>query len=177
MYIVFEDSGAGIYVKQEATCIKESTYSDALTRGKKYEIIEINHGTMQIRIRGDNDRIRWYPLYCFDLENKPVPKLMFFSVEDIDDVLKNPTDAWTEVNIRLTTEDLRWCWFGTPSALARTGDIISDADVRFHYGNKHTIISNKLSYEIIEYILKQMDAQNELLDCTLPFEWNTETNV
>jgi len=154
---------------REATCINESVYSDALTRGKRYSIVEINSDKEQVRAVGDHNRTRWFPLYCFDLENKPVPMLLFYSIEDDLQV-----DACVEVNIKLSTGALRWCWFCTPTAFQTNGDMVPDTDIRFHYGNQHTIIVTELSYEVIDYILKYMDSRNKLLDCTLPFSLNRD---
>jgi|GEM_PF-671360 len=159
-------------MSNEATCIDESIYSDALTRGHRYTIIDSDYKNSKIRIRGNNNRIRWYPLGCFDLNNEPVTKLLLFSVEDIDDELDAPLDI-AEVNIRLTTGELRWCWFVTPVGALQLDntDRIHNLNVRFQYDNQHLIIMNKLTYETIEYALRHIDSQNKLIDCTLHYAW------
>ncbi len=55
------------------TCIDIATFSNALTRGKKYEVLASDDETRKVKVRGDNGRVRWYPLYCFASAEEPLP--------------------------------------------------------------------------------------------------------
>ncbi len=40
--------------------------------------------------------------------------------------------------------------------------------MRFHFGMPHLIVAAELSQELIEAMLRYIDSQGELVDCTLP---------
>src|SRR5881392_104941 len=97
----------------QATCIRESSYNEALTRSKKYEVLSEKEGS--IRVKGDNGRSRWFPKTCFDLTGKNVAVFEGFT---IDDPIHDPKCDCIEVTVRLSTRRHRWCFFVTPSWLA-----------------------------------------------------------
>lgn len=149
----------------ELICISESVYNGALTRGRRYAVISVND--RQVRIKGDNGRIRWFPLYCFQGTEHTVPILSSFC---LDDDITLSTDLPIEVTVQLSNGERRWCIFATPSALVNCGDWIAGTKVPFHYGNKHIILAKELSEDLIERILRYIDSQGELVECTLPLE-------
>lgn len=64
-----------------ATRICVSVYTDALTYGQKYEALSHNSEKHQIKVRGDNNRIRWFSEYCFDLTGTDVPHVTYIRIE------------------------------------------------------------------------------------------------
>ena len=86
----------------------------------------------------------------------------------IDDDLRNADTGAVEVTLTLLDERRRWCFFMTPDALQAAGDFVDGTEVRFHIGERHMIIVNELSRDIIERTLRHL-ANNGLLERhTLP---------
>jgi len=147
-------------------CVTESVYESALTRGKLYEVLEADHEKRQIRIEGDNGRIRWFPNYCFCSAGTPVPTLVEYRLDDPIDEAHSSID----VVVRMSDGEYRWCTFITPVALSDSGCIIEAEGIqsRFHFGLQHFIIANVLTEELIGKILRRIDGQGELIHCTVP---------
>jgi hypothetical protein len=154
----------------EVICISQGNYSDALTRGRRYSVLTRHHTREQIRIRGDNERNRWYPNYLFDFENNPVSMMVSYTV---DDHIENGTNDWVDVTITFNTGELRWCSFATPLALAthsRMGSFTSESNIHYYCGMQDVIVTNELTFERIGEMLKHMDSQNDLMKCILHLE-------
>ena len=150
---------------KKATCITESSYSEALTYGNRYEILGDDKEKRQLKVRGENGKIRWYPYDCFDLTGGEVPKLTRMV---ICDSLKESGD-WVEVEIELSDGQRRWCYFLTPELLAQqNGVTIGDAGSLLSYHAPHMIVVSTLSQEMIEQALRYIQSQGVLLDCTKP---------
>ena len=149
----------------EMICVCESVYRDALTRGKRYAVRAIDSEKRQVRITGDNGRTRWFPVYCFDQSDLSVPMLATFH---LDDPIRPHEDLPIEVTVELSNGEQRWCIFATPSSLASCGDWIEGTQVPFHYCNRHIIIARELSEELVGRMLRYIDSQGELAECTLP---------
>ena len=154
----------------ELVCVSESVYRGALTRGKRYVALGTDVEKRQVRIKCDNGRIRWFPAYCFGQDDRPVPILTAFH---LDDPIRPDEDTPIEVTVELSNGERRWCIFATPSALANCGDRIDGTEIPFHYGNRHIIISRELSEDLVGRMLRYIDTQGELLECTLPLEPRT----
>jgi hypothetical protein len=154
-----------VYVLVEVTCISEATYPDALTRGKRYKLLALDEAKEQLQLVGDNQRTRWYPVQLFDFENHIVATLQSYTV---DDQIIDRNNAVVEVTVKLSTGELRWCIFATPRALTANGGWIPNTKVRWHYGNRHIIIANEITNDLIEIMLNHLDTQNELINCTIP---------
>jgi len=149
----------------EMTCVCESVYRGALTRGKRYTVRAIDSEKRQVRITGDNGRTRWFPADCFDQSDRSVPTLATFH---LDDPIRPHEGLSIEVTVELSNGERRWCIFATPSALACCGDWIEGTQVPFHYCNQHIIIARELSEELIGRMLRYIDSQGGLAECTLP---------
>lgn len=141
-----------------------SVFAQAITRGKRYPILAIDVAKRQVRVRGDNERTRWYPMHCFDVNGMHVPVLESFQVLD---VIRPGQDQVVEVDVLLSNGQRRWCWFATPGALAKNGDRVQGTRVPFHFGNRHVIVAGELSDQLIELMLRHIDNQGALEDCTL----------
>ena len=162
---------------KEITCISQSIYPAALTRGKRYKLVKFADNKRVVRIRGDNNRTHWYPAICFDFENQPVPMLQLFSIDD-PHLFGNSKNGYTEVTIKFSTGELRWCNFATPSYIAYHHDgWIPGSSITFSYNNQHLIITNEITYYLVEQILKRLDSQNELIKCTLPLDGIDDTDT
>lgn len=151
----------------ELVCVSESVYRTALTRGRHYMVLANDGEKRRVRIKGDNGRIRWFPAYCFNHSDMPVPTLATFHC---DDPITPHKDLPIEVTVELSNGERRWCIFATPSALACCGDWIEGTNVPFHFGNRHVVVAGELSNDLIERMLRYIDRQGELLECTLPLE-------
>lgn len=86
----------------------------------------------------------------------------------IDDDLAAADSGAIDVTVTLTDEERRWCFFVTPRALAAVGDFVEGTSVRVHLGELHMIVVSEVSREIIERVLRELDAAGELVRRTLP---------
>lgn len=86
----------------------------------------------------------------------------------IDDDLTRADEAAVEVTVTLTNEERRWCFFITPAALAACGDWVEGTTIRVHLGERHMIVVNEISVDIIERVLRQLQSDGELEQRTLP---------
>jgi hypothetical protein len=87
----------------------------------------------------------------------------------IDDRITDPLTCSVEVTIDFGGAK-RWLFFATPQLLASVGDRVEGTQVRVHLGERHMIVVSELNEEIIDKVLRQLDAAGELQDRTLPLE-------
>ena len=146
-------------------CTRISVYSGALTRGRVYDAVATDPEKRQFRVVGDNGRTRWFPAFCFDMPPVLVPILLDFKMEDGSDVSSAHA---IEVTVRLSNGQERWCIFATPSFLAAHGDCVPGTEVRYHAGNAHVIVSSEVTSSAVGQILRLIDNQGRLEECTLP---------
>lgn len=149
----------------QLVCVRVSVYQGAMTRGKRYDALATDEAKRQVRVKGDNGRIRWFPAYCFDHSSRSVPTLSGYR---LNDPIIPGQELPIEVIVQLSNGERRWCMFATPSALASCGDWIEGTQVPFHYGNRHIIIARELSDDLIGRMLQYIDSQGELAECSLP---------
>lgn len=149
----------------KVTCIRQSVYIKALTRGRKYEILAQDKTGRNVKIKGDNGRVRWYPILCFDVSGSDVPVIQYIKITD---EITYPLTSFLDVDVSLTNGENRWCLFVTPELLMRIGEQLREVKVRIQYGIPHMIIVSELNEEIIRKTLHYIDNQVELLNCTLP---------
>ena len=72
-----------------------------------------------------------------------------------------------EITIRCTGGQRRWCYFMTPASLSVVGNWVPGTKVPFHYGAAHMIVVAELTAGIIEAVLRLIEAEGELAQCTL----------
>ena len=149
------------------TCVKESVYSAALTRGETYEVTEVDQAKHQVRLRGESGRTRWFPMHCFVEGSIKVPVLAGFSV---DDPLDGRSQGLVEVTVELTGGQKRWCLVATPKGLVSSGEELEGGVAEFHAPNHHLLIISSLTVGTIGALLRHLDSQGELEACTLPLE-------
>jgi hypothetical protein len=158
---------------QTATCVSDAIYSAALTRGKRYEILQFDEAKGQIRIRGDNGRTRWFPLYSFDLTNQEPPYITHFEITNdpgaLDpDVPAEERPRYVNVEIMLSNGERRDCDFITPENLALAGYavMVSGRRVQFFYDQQFVIVISDTSEESIGAVLTHLEHRNELATYT-----------
>ena len=86
----------------------------------------------------------------------------------INDDLSGADASAIEVTVTLSEEERRWCFFVTPRALAAAGDFVDGTAVRVHLGEPHMIVVSEISRDVIERVLRALDAAGELARRTLP---------
>lgn len=148
---------------KQVVCLGAGVYHHALTRGKHYSVLAHDEQKRQIRIKGDNGKTRWFPTYSFGDTSVAVPTL---SAYEIDDEFTAGAGQVVEVTVQLT--DGQTCRFATPAALANFGNEIQGIQTRFHYCNRDLIVADELSEDLIGRMLRHIDNQGDLIECTLP---------
>ena len=88
--------------------------------------------------------------------------------EIIDDLSLSSNIA-IEVNVTFNNDEKRWCFFITHEALKIVGEIIPGTNIKYFVGAEHCIIVQKIGTKEISIILKQMDSDDELYECTEKF--------
>ena len=86
----------------------------------------------------------------------------------IDDDLAHASHGVVEVTVTLTDERRRWCYFMTPAALAACGNWVEGTRVRLHLGELHRVTVSELSCDVIERVLRQLEATGQLERRTSP---------
>ena len=96
----------------------------ALNRGKRHIVLAADIEKHQVRIKGDNQRIRWFPAHCYDQSDLSAPVLATFHLED---PIRPQENIFIEVTVELSNGDnLSWffqfrisptCFLGKSDAL------------------------------------------------------------
>lgn len=149
-----------------ATCINEAAYSTALTYGRRYAVLGYTPDAAaprNIEIRADTGRVRQFPASCFDLTGADIP--MLHTIHIRDPFIDTPAAA-IEVDLVLSDNQRRWCFFATPQALLAFGEVVDGTNVRMHSGTPHMIIVSIISPHIIEQTLRYIERQGRLFACT-----------
>lgn len=152
--------------RETVVCSRVSVYGHALTRGEAYEVVETDRARRQVRVRGDHGMLRWFPSHCFARPDEPIPVMMEYTIDDA--IPEGGATAPVEVTIRFVSGERRWCIFATPRALAGCGDWIDGTRLRFHARNRHLILAEQVNGDLIDRILRHLDEQGDLVECTLP---------
>jgi hypothetical protein len=90
----------------KATCVGEAGYGEALTYSRKYEILAVDEEKRQVKIKGNNGRVRWFHIGCFDLTGSEVAVLVGIKIRD---ELEPEPSGWVEVDLELSDGQKRWC--------------------------------------------------------------------
>jgi hypothetical protein len=96
---------------KEVTCIIKSR---ALTRGKKYPVLEKDEADRTVRVRGDDGRDRWSPMYCFDMtgdSHNLQPYTIWIEAEHWPPERWPPADDNTSVNVTFADGTRWYAWF------------------------------------------------------------------
>ena len=152
------------------TCVSKGCYHNALTRGRQYEVLAVHDERQMIKVRGDNNRSRWFSTGVFDLTGAPASVLVEWHFAE---PVINPLAGWDETNnwvtIGLTMSDgqYRWCQAATPDYLKRMLDTkakqaaLPGAEPPAVWA-ANLIICHDLREETVAWTLREMDEQGEL---------------
>jgi len=128
-------------------------------------VIQRDDEKRQIKIAGDNGRVRWYPAYCFEADSA---RLLKVTSIHIDDPIRNAHLDSVEVTLMLTDgerEARRWCCFLTP---AYVYTLFSDPTAPPESFGRHVIFVPVLTEDSIISAIRYLEAHNQLEACTLP---------
>lgn len=146
------------------TCISIGAYEKALTRGVYYEALDEDVIKKQVKIRGDNGRIRWYPAILFNLQGEAAPVILDWK---FNPVVEYDVDDWVEVDIYLTDGTRRWCSFVTPTHLQER---LSLPNSQPGFWLRYTFVISSITPDRIDAMLKFIDQQGELIEASHPYE-------
>jgi len=151
--------------EQIATCVCVSVYEDALTRGLKYKVLEIDEEKQQVKIKGDNGRTRWFPINCFDLTGADVPEIesIWIEAEEWPPDEWNPLTDDTDVTVKLTDGT---CWVASFFTYQRIRTIVEESKMsgEFLHGKyfwiSDMILVDEVSRERIEEVVKHLLSED-----------------
>ena len=152
---------------EQVVCIDVSIYMGALTRGKSYDVLERDVEKRQVRIQGDNERIRWYPFYCFAMQGDELLRVESIILEDI---VRNPYCDAVEITLNVMLgerETKRWCYFLTPAYVYQMFE--NPAGTPLTVG-RHGIFVPVLTEEEIQNAVRYLETHNMLEECTLALD-------
>jgi hypothetical protein len=150
------------------TCTSESSYRAALTRGKQYELLAEKEG--KVRVRGDNERTRWYSALCFDLEGNPAPRLVKWKFDDAPDELR---ETLIELTMQFDDGVYRWSIIATPTSLK---NLLEERDMEPGIWASHMIVVRSLNPADISLTLSDLDRNGGLLDASRLLEYEEGQN-
>lgn len=153
-------------MNKNVICVSVGVFSHALTRGQLYEVIEEDTAKGQIKIRGDNGRVRWYPLYCFAQEGTSAPRLREWCfAESVQDFYNDLVD----VSLELDDDTCRWCIVATPDYLKQ---LLASPRSEPGIWIAHMIIIHDLTHNSVDAMLRYLDQQGYLIQASLPSSLN-----
>jgi hypothetical protein len=152
---------------ESVTCIDIATFPNALTRGKQYAVLASDAEKHQVKISGDNGRVRWFPSSCFTSVESPLLRVKSVT---LDDEIRNPYCDTVEISItvlRGEAEAKRWCYFLTPAYIYKLFDSATSAPQLL---GRHAVLVPVLTPEVIHDAVNYLEVHNLLDECTLPLE-------
>ena len=145
------------------TCVCVNVYRDDLMRGQKYEVVEENLERCQVRVKGGNGRLRWFPSKCFDFGNQPVLTLTDWQF-DIE--IDGNSQAWIpEIKVAFSDGSQRFCLVATPQTIVHLLVGLTP-----YFWDSHLIIVPNYAPEIVDKALRDLDAQGNLLEASYSIE-------
>lgn len=148
-----------------ATCIGVATYGEALTYGKAYRVLQHDVAKHDVEVRGDDDRVRWFPESCFDLTGQPAVTLVDTWSEDEIDAPEGATHG-VEVVFEFSDGQRRWCWFTTPGQLAELEQERFGDERLVMFGVPHMIVVSAITQDVIDRTIAHLEQQGRLVSCT-----------
>ena len=146
-------------------CISVGSYKEALTRGKIYEVLDEEPEKEQVKIRGDNNRTRWYRKYYFDDPSCSVPVVESWKFDDtIQDDSENSLEQ-IEITITFNSGEKRWCWICTKAGLIDNIERNMDGCVLFF---ENLIVVKNLTQSVVNEAIYELDQQNQIIGATRP---------
>lgn len=141
---------------QKVYCIDESNYSEHLTKGNAYTVLEVGEEDKinKLRVLSDKGNRVWISRGCFSEGNVP----MILSV-NIDDAIIEGVTQYLEVTIEFDTREKRWMIFMTPSHVEK----LFHSDRNYFLGG-HIVFVPEINETLIYKVISEMDSQNEIID-------------
>lgn len=144
-------------------CNDIGPYLEALTRGNEYEVIAEDEEKEQFKIKGDNNRSRWFKKYYFVSSGISVPVIVSWKFDDsVEDSSANSLEH-IEISILFNDGQTRWCSICTKSGLMDYLERNMDGNV---YLIENQIIVRSFSYESVNDALNDLDQHNQLIIST-----------
>ncbi|MEQ6123498.1 hypothetical protein AAON49_04800 [Pseudotenacibaculum sp. MALMAid0570] len=133
-------------------CIIEEIYSDYITKGKRYFIVDVKHD--QVKIKNDNEYYVWIPSYCFS----SIKPLSIVSIV-VDDKIIDSKKDFVEVTFTFDDESKRWVTFMTILHLKSLYN-----EYRNYFTSSKVIFVEELIEEEIYQIINDLHRNNELIE-------------
>ncbi|MFF2015900.1 hypothetical protein [Paenibacillus sp. NPDC058177] len=150
----------------KAICSSIGNYEHALTKGKKYKILDEKEE--MIRIVGDHGRRVWINKYYFYFNDEEVLILTDWKFDDDVETLE-----FIEITLTFNDRVKRWCIITTPDKLKQHFARLAAPELPgIHIG--HMIIVQRIDVDTVNGFLRQMDNQDELLKASLPLGEGSE---
>jgi hypothetical protein len=152
-------------INKNIVCRTPGVYSDGLTRGELYQVIDINNDKELVRIKCNNGRLRWFPLYQFNLNGEEIINLVSWKFDD--KVSDDPNEMdWMEISMKMSNGSERWCILYTPERLTNFLQQANLYPTGLHI--KHMIVVKSYNAEDVQSILNHLNQEDELIGATLP---------
>ncbi|MFC3750725.1 hypothetical protein [Paenibacillus sp. GCM10012306] len=146
----------------KAICSSIGNYENALTKGKKYEILAEKEE--KIRIVGDHGRSVWIDKYYFNFTDEEVHILTDWKFDDDLETME-----FIEITLTFNDRVKRWCIITTPDKLKQHFARQAALELPgIHIG--HLIIVQTIDVDTVNAFLREMDDQGELLNASLPLD-------
>jgi hypothetical protein len=154
-------------INKSVVCRVAGVYTDALTRGKSYKVLEINNDKEMVQVKGDNERLRWFPFYHFNFNGENVIDLVSWEFDD--EVTNDPNETnWIEITMKMSDGSKRWCILYTPE---RISNLLQQPNIYpkgLHI--KHMIVVKSYGKEDVQSVLDYLNQEDELIGATLPLD-------
>lgn len=138
-------------------CVNESVYSQHITKGKKYDVLELKEE--QVRMKTDQGKLAWFPASCFGTEKLPE----IISIH-IDDEIADPKNDCVEVTVEFSNGEKRW----TTVATTRHLDKLLESNPYLVFSK--FIILKELNETNIRETIVSLDKQNKFTPVSVSYE-------
>ncbi|MCQ6563853.1 hypothetical protein [Paenibacillus mendelii] len=128
-------------------CNDVGPYLEALTRGKEYEVIAEDEVKEQFKIKGDNNRSRWFKKYYFVSPGISVPVIVSWKFDDVVKDSSANSLEHIEISIIFNDGQKRWCSICTKTGLLDYLERNMDGNV---YLIEYQIIVRNFSNEVVK---------------------------
>ncbi|GAB5527116.1 MAG: hypothetical protein Roseis2KO_49880 [Roseivirga sp.] len=136
-------------------CKMESGYSDHISMGTPYEILDIKKNTIRVP-GGLRGRLVWLPKYCFSKKEVAGIKKI-----KLDDKIRDPANDCVEVTITFKNAKRRWTNFTT---LKYLDGLLNE--FRHYLDGRGFIILKEITQKNVEAAIMDLYKQNELKKVT-----------
>lgn len=117
----------------------------------------------QVKIRGDNQRGRWYPAYCFDLSGADAITIKQIIITD---PIEPPITHSIDVEIEFSDGQWRCCSFLTPELIATLHNWLEGTRTVLWYNMKGLVILGEITEELIYQSLREIESQGDIIEST-----------